>query len=461
MSFASRARHPRTSIWRLTLWFSLLSLVVTALVLTVVYWLTVSERSRQLERNVLLAADTFAGLAASGSDSAAALRRVVDAHARGAANTLLALETGTDMSGNLSEFPRQLSRYPGTGRFPVAVSNLSGDVSVEMARGTWIDVEGGRLIVAQLEADPGEYRRNFLLASALALVMALLLTLMAGYLFNRRQVRRLQSLSEGIEEIQRGRMEIRLPSRGDGDELDVLAGQMNQMLDEIDELLHSVAGATDNIAHDLRTPLSRLRLRIDDIGHELGRTPGNLPVLEKTLGEALADLDQLLETFDAMLELARLEQGALQLEGEPCRLAAIASDVVELLAPVAEERGQQLALQCGGAGDVTGDASLLFRALYNLVDNAIHHAGEGARIALCQRGASIVVEDNGPGIPPAERERVFRRLYRLDQSRNRPGTGLGLSVVRAIARLHGATITLADADPGLSVTLDFAPQETV
>ncbi|GAB3291775.1 HAMP domain-containing histidine kinase [Parahaliea aestuarii] len=439
----------------------MLSLVVTTLVLTAVYWLTVSERDQQLERNVLLAADTFSRLSASGSDGGAALRRVVDAHARGAANTLLALETDTGMAGNLSEFPGQLPRYPDTGRFPVAVSNLSGDASVEMARGTWIDVEGRRLMVAQLEADAGEYRRNFLLASMLALVMALLLTLMAGYLFNRRQVRRLRSLSEGIEKIQRGRMEIRLPSREDGDELDVLASQVNQMLDEIDELLHSVAGVTDNIAHDLRTPLSRLRLRLDEIGNGLGRSSGGTAGLEKTLGDAQADLDQLLETFEAMLELARLEQGALQLDGKSCDLAAIASDVFELLAPVAEERGQQLALQCEDAGAVKGDTSLLFRALYNLVDNAIQHAGEGARITLRQRGTCIAVEDNGPGIPPAERERVFRRLYRLDQSRNRPGTGLGLSVVRAIARLHGATIALADANPGLSVTLDFASQETV
>ena len=457
MLSASGAARTRTSVWRLTWWFTLLSLIVTTLVLTAVYWLTVSERDQQLERNVLLAADTFSRLSASDSDGGAALRRVVDAHARGAANTLLALETDTGMAGNLSEFPEQLPRYPG----PVAVSSLSGDASVEMARGTWIDVEGGRLMVAQLEADPGEYRRNFLLASALALVMALLLTLMAGYLFNRRQVRRLRSLSDGIENVQRGRMEIRLPSREDGDELDVLAAQVNQMLDEIDELLHSVAGVTDNIAHDLRTPLSRLRLRLDDIGHGLEKTSGSTAVLEKTLEEAQVDLDQLLDTFEAMLELGRLEKGALQFEGEPCDLAAIASDVCELLSPVAEEQGQQLSLHCEGAGGVTGDASLLFRALYNLVDNAIHHTGEGARITLFQRGASIVVEDNGPGIPLAERERVFRRLYRMDQSRNRPGTGLGLSVVRAIARLHGATISLADVDPGLSVTLDFASQETV
>lgn len=457
----SRLRNPRTSIWRLTLLFTLLSLIVNTFVLAAVYWLTVTERENQLERNVLMAADTFRQLAALGEDGEAGLRRLVNAHARSAATTLLALESSTGMSGNLSAFPPQLPRYPGTGLFPVAVSNLSGDAGVEMARGTWIAAGDGRLMVAQLETDPGDYRQNFLLAAVLGLALALLLTLVAGYLFNRRQLRRLRSLSEGIEQIQQGHMDTRLPCQSAGDEFDVLAGQVNRMLDEIDELLQSVAGVTDNIAHDLRTPLSRLRLRLDDIGTVLPTEPESDTALQETLDDARADLDQLLQTFEAMLELARLEQGVLTLEGETCDLAAIATDAVELLMPLAEEQGQQLTLRCEGDGRVRGDASLLFRALYNLLDNAIRHAGEGARVSLRQNGASIVVSDNGPGIPAVERERVFRRLYRLDQSRNWPGTGLGLSVVRAIARLHGATITLGDAGPGLSVTLEFAVQESV
>ncbi len=463
MSFASkpRLRYPRTSIWRLTSLFTVLSLVVNALVLGAVYWLTVSERERQLQQNVLLAADTFKRLATLHGGNVEGLRDAIDAHARGAANTLLVLDTGEGLVGNLSQFPPQLPQYPQTGRFPVAVSRLDGGAAVEMARGTWVAVAAGRLMVAQLEADTSSYSREFLIASALALSFALLLTLVVGYLFNRRQLRRLRGLSEGIEQIQRGRMDTRLPSQAQGDEFDVLAGQVNQMLDEIDELLHSVAGVTDNIAHDLRTPLSRLRIRLDEIAAAVEPVGKHAPAVGDTLVAAQSDLDQLLETFEAMLDLARLEQGVLQLEGRPCELADIARDVAELLTPLAEERHQQLALHCGEPGRVTGDASLLFRAIYNLVDNAIQHAGNGASILLAQEGSQIVVRDSGPGIPEVERERVFRRLHRLDQSRTRPGTGLGLSVVRAITRLHGATITLGDAAPGLIVTLEFPTLETV
>lgn len=458
---SSRLRYPRTSIWRLTVLFTALSLVVNALVLGTVYWLTVSERERQLQHNVLVAADTFRQLTALETNSEAGLRRVVEAHARGAANTLLALDAGGQLVGNLSEFPPRLPQYPSTGRFPVAVSRLSGEVAVEMARGTWLEVGAGRLMVAQLEADPGDYRGNFLLASVLALALALLLTLFIGYLFNRRQVKRLRGLSDGIERIQQGRMDTRLSSSGNGDEFDILAGQVNHMLDEIDELLHSVAGVTDNIAHDLRTPLSRIQLRLEDVGAALQGQGERSHPQAQTVAGAQADMQQLLATFDAMLELARLEQGVLQFEGEPCDLAKISTDVAELLGPVAEEKDQHLQVQVTDGSRVTGDPSLLFRAVYNLLDNAIRHAGQGARVTLSQGAAHITVSDNGPGIPEGERERVFRRLYRLDQSRHHPGTGLGLSVVRAIARLHGATITLADANPGLSVTLDFPLEDSV
>lgn len=445
----------RTSAWRLTLAFTLIVLLVNATLLVAVYWLTVSEREQQLQHNVLLAADTFRQLAQVEGDDGESLQRLVASHARGAANTLLALDADGAVAGNLSRLPDALPQYPDTGRFPVAVSGLSGEPAVELAQGTWIAVPGGRLMVARLEEDRGAYRRDFLVASALALALTLLLTLVAGYLFNRYQLKRLHRLSMRLEQIQLGRLETRLPSRAGGDELDVLAGQVNHMLDDIDDLLHSVAGVTDNIAHDLRTPLSRIRLRLEEATAVLARQDAPPAWLVTAMGDNQADLDQLLETFDAMLELSRLEQGILQVEGQPCELATIAADVAELLVPVAEANGQTLALERGAPVVVSGDANLLFRALYNLVDNAIRHAGDGARIVIEQHGCGIAVQDNGPGIPVAEREQVFRRLYRLDQSRQREGSGLGLSIVRAIARLHGAEVSLVDAGPGLRVTLEF------
>ncbi|MBN7796398.1 ATP-binding protein [Parahaliea mediterranea] len=441
----------RTSAWRLTLVFTLIVLLVNAGVLWAVYWITQSERERQLQQSVLAAAATFRQLAQGDAAGSESLRRLIKSRSRHAVDTLLAMETRGQVVGNLSRLPPDLPAYPATARFPLGVADLQGEPSLSIALGTVLPLPDGKLMVARIEGDREQYRREFLLASLIALAIALLVTVVAGLLFNRRIVRRVRLLGEGMARIQSGALNTRLPARAQGDEYDAIARQVNGMLDEIDELLQSVASVTDNIAHDLRTPLSRIRLRLEEASSGAGAAPW--------LDDTLADLDTVLETFEAMLELSRLEKGALHLEGEPCDLAAIAGDVTALLAPVAEEHGQTLHLVCREPGPVRGDPSLLFRALYNLVDNAIKYAGQGARIEVIQGGCKVTVRDNGPGIPSAECERVFQRLYRLDRSRHTEGTGLGLSIVRAIARLHRARVSLGDAAPGLAVTIDFSEQE--
>lgn len=448
MWFADRAQT-QTSAWRLTLVFTLVVLLVNAAVLAFVYWMITGEREQQLRSNVLLAAQTYRQLAGEGNVGSEALQRLIASRARGGANTLLALDTGARVVGNLSLLPAGLPQYPATGTFPVGVSDLRGEASVSMALGTVVALPEGRLMVAQLEGDRQGYREQFLLASGVALLVALVLSLAAGWLFNRRVVGRVRILSERMARIKGGELAARLPAAERGDEYDAIARQVNSMLDEIDELVQSLAGVTDNIAHDLRTPLSRIRLRLEEAGGQAGAPPWLEPVI--------ADLDNVIATFESMLELSRLEKHSLPAGGQPCDLQAIADDVVALLSPVAEERGQVLEWRASGGEPVAGDASLLFRGLYNLVDNAIKHAGDGAHIRVHQAGHQVVVSDNGPGIPAAERERVFRRLYRLDQSRNTGGTGLGLSIVRAVAHLHGAGLTLSDNAPGLTVTLDFSP----
>lgn len=441
--------YTRTSVWRLTLVFTCMVLLVTASVLGIVYWQTLGDRSQQLERNVLVAAQTYSELAASPTLGAEAMQQLVADRTRRSATMVLALQSGGRMHGNLSSLPEGLAQYPGTGRFPVVVSDLQGTATVSIAVGTRLPTPVGTLVVGLIDDDDQQQlQADYLLASLVALFGAMLFTLVAGFLFNLRVVGRVARLGEQMAEVQAGRLDSRLPVSARHDEFDVIAGQINGMLDEIDELLQSVVSVTDNIAHDLRTPLSRIRLRLEEQA-----TTGSEE--QAWLADVMVDLDQVLDTFEAMLELSRMEHGAGKLELRECELHQICSDVVDLLAPVAEAQEQVLTLTLDVPAQVPGDRSLLFRAVYNLVDNAIKHAGPGSTIRVCQDGRQIVVADNGPGIPEADRERVFRRLCRLDQSRHTAGTGLGLSIVRAVAELHHARVVLADANPGLKATLSW------
>jgi len=450
----ARSEFPRTSIWRLTLAFTLIVLLVNASVLAMVYRLTVVERQQQLENSVLLAAQTYQQLAGSATVSADDLRALVSSRAQRAGNMILALESGDSTVGNLSQLPQTVSSYPDISRFPIAVANLQGKTSVDMAIGTVLELHGARLMVGLFDDNQTENRQDFILASALALLASVLITLIVGFLFNRKITGRVMELSGQLAQIKDGDQLSRLPVRDQGDEYDAISCQVNDMLDEIYELLQSVASVTDNIAHDLRTPLARIRLRLEDAASSRGDNT------QPWLQEAIADLDEVLATFESMLEQSRIEKGLQHRALIDCDLQAISRDVVELLAPVAEAEGQTLVLLRQVPAYITGDSSLLFRAVYNLVENAIRHAGTGAKITVEQSALAIRVRDDGPGIPAADRERVFRRLYRLDQSRHTLGTGLGLSIVRAISRLHGAEIMLADAAPGLIATITFSAQST-
>lgn len=449
----ARPELPRTSAWRLTLAFTLIVLLVNTSVLAMVYRLTVVERGQQLEQSVLLAAQTYQQLAGSEAVDAGDLQVLIASRARRSANMILALESGNSTVGNLSQLPPNLPAYPNTARFPVAVANLQGKTSVDMAIGTVLTLQDARLMVGLFDDNQSQHRQDFILASAVALIASVLITLIVGFLFNRKITSRIRELSGQLARIKDGEQLSRLPVREHADEYDAISAQVNSMLDEIDELLQSVASVTDNIAHDLRTPLARIRFRLEDAASSQGNT-------QPWLHEVIAELDEVLATFESMLELSRLEKGIRETALADCDLQVIARDVVELLAPVAEAEGQTLTLFEEAPAPIRGDSSLLFRAIYNLVENAIKHAGAGAAIIVEQSAVQIRVRDNGPGIPEADRERVFRRLYRLDQSRHTKGTGLGLSIVRAVARLHGADIVLGDAAPGLLATMTFTAHST-
>jgi signal transduction histidine kinase len=266
--------------------------------------------------------------------------------------------------------------------------------------------------------------------------------------------RRLNAMSAAAEAIIDGDFSRRIPVRGVNDDLDRLAATFNRMLDRIALLMESLRQVSNDVAHDLRTPLTRLRQRL-----EASRTAATAPERKAAIAGALEDVDAILDTFAGLLRIAQIESGARRAAFRPVDLAALARSVVGDFAPSAEDAGQTLTLQAAEPLSVEGDPELLAQMLVNLVENALRHAGKRAsvtvRVDAGGQGAVVAVADDGPGVPAAERERIFDRFYRLERSRSTPGSGLGLALVAAVARLHGASVALADAAPGLDVQIAF------
>jgi signal transduction histidine kinase len=312
--------------------------------------------------------------------------------------------------------------------------------------------DGYKLLVGddeeRIEALDGTVLRGF----GMAFIGIVILGVAGGYALSGDVHRRLAAISGTAEAIIDGDLARRVPVRGSDDDLDRLALTFNRMLDRIAALMESLRQVSSDVAHDLRTPLTRLRQKLE---------AGLAEPLERgaALESALADLDSILETFAALLRIAQIEGGARRAAFRPCDLAAIARTVTEAFAPSAEEMHRVLTLAAEAPVTVDGDAELLTQMLVNLVENALRHAGSTAIIAVrvVREGAAAIlsVTDNGPGVPAAERERLFDRFYRLEHSRSTPGSGLGLALVAAVAKLHGAEVELLDAGPGLEARVTF------
>jgi signal transduction histidine kinase len=317
------------------------------------------------------------------------------------------------------------------------------------------DLPGGyRLLVGDDDDRSETLQQTVLQGFAWAFAGVVVLGILGGLGLSYAMHRRLAAMSGAAEAIIGGDMSRRIPVRGSDDDLDRLSATFNRMLDRIGALMDSLRQVSSDIAHDLRTPLTRLRQRL-----EATRTLADADARAEAVEGALEDVDAILETFAALLRIAQIEGGARRAAFRPVDLAAAARTVVEAFAPSAEDAGQSLTLEPGGEVVIDGDRELLIQMLANLVENALRHAGPAARVTVATRAdggeAVVAVRDDGPGVPEGERARIFDRFYRLEQSRSTPGSGLGLALVAAIARLHEASVELDDARPGLVVRIRF------
>ena len=293
-----------------------------------------------------------------------------------------------------------------------------------------------------------------LLVGSIAIAIGALVT---GFALSREPAARVNAILALTRQVTSGRFDGRLPVKPRGDEIDRLAEHINVMVARIERLMDSLRQVSTDIAHDLRTPLARLRQRLD----RLQSHPPTAAEFDAAMDDAIAEADGIIETFNALLRIAQVEAGVRRERFRTTDLSALTARICDIYGAVAADAGHMLTLDMDDALQVAGDPDLLTQMMANLIENAINHAPAPARIAVTVQGqadGSVLwrIQDDGPGIPEAEHKNVFRRLYRLNSSRSTPGNGLGLSMVAAIADLHRATVRLDDAAPGLRVSLRFA-----
>lgn len=454
----STANLLRTTTFRLAVLYLGLFTISVMVILGLIYWFTAAYIDRQTNQTILAEVNGLTEQYNRGG--LRALRDVVADRADEPGSGSLYLLTAPDLTpvaGNIIGWPTDAPTPQGWIGFEIAGTSTP-DGRPQPARALSLTLPGNyQLLVGRNMRDRQVFQQRIIAALAWSLVLTLGLGGLGGVLISRSMMQRVEAINRTTTKIMGGSLQERVRLHNTGDEFDQLARNLNAMLDQIEQLMTGMRQVGESIAHDLRTPLTRLRSRLELALIEEHDKEGYRATLQETIAEA----DQLLATFTALLSIAQAESGTLREAFEPVRLGELAEMLGDLYGAVAEETGLHLEVDRKADATVSGNRQLLSQALANLLDNAVKYTPEGGRITLSVRngangaGPALSVADNGPGIPPEHREEVLRRFVRLEQSRSSPGNGLGLSLVNAVARLHGATLTLCDNDPGLRIEIMF------
>ncbi len=365
---------------------------------------------------------------------------------------LLVDPTLSPVAGNLRAWPLEVRARPGWNDI-----NLERDGRLHVTRALVGTLPGGfRLLVGRDVQDRAEVRALIVDSLIWASLGATILAIFGGLLMRRAVLARVETINRTASAIVSGDFSRRVPTQGSSDEFDQLARTVNAMLEQIERLVEGVRNASNVVAHDLRTPLAELRSRLETLLRARPAEP------YEEIQHAVGDIDRIVEIFNALLRLAEIDSGVRRAGFRSVDLALVANELVELYEPLAEEKEIAFTCEAPHAVVVFGDPNLLAQAIGNLVDNAIKAAPRqgtvSLRIARVEDRVDVTVTDNGPGIAESDKTRAVQRFYRGDRASGTTGIGLGLSIVDAIARLHGAILTLNDNHPGLIATLTFDPR---
>jgi len=449
----------KSSAFRITLVYVLLFGLSVSIILGFVYWSTIvyttneTEEAINAELRVLSNAYErrgYPGLVTLLSDRV----RIQRQRPGDSSVYLLVDEQFQTLVGNISSWPRiAQDRKDGWLDFKLD-DNRDGTEGEFTARARTFVIENRyNLLVGQGMRDLENLKDLVGRALIWGLVLTLALGIIGGFMMRQTLSRRLSSINQTARKIMHGDLRMRIATKDSGDEFDELAVNLNSMLDQIEGGMEGVRRVSDNIAHDLKTPLARLKNRVEELRFKVA---GNLDQ-ETSVDQIIHEADGLLSTFNALLRIARIEYSEQRKGFKFVDINSIVYDIEELYEPLIEDKGQSLSVQLSESAEIWADRDMLFQAFANLLDNAIKYTPEKGLISIksIKSGSKWALEigDNGPGIPEDQHEKVVQRFYRLDQSRTTPGSGLGLALVFAVLKVHGMDLAFSDNNPGLKVTV--------
>ena len=451
----------RTSSFQLALLYMVVFATSVFILLAFIYWRTAGFMTAQtdetIEAEIAGLAEQYRSGGVNGLITIIRERVARDPNAKSI--YLLTTDDSLKLAGNLETWPDG-SRSSESGWINFTLNEAVGWRGPErLARARIFEVQGGlRLLVGRDVDDLTNLKKLIEGAINWGMGITLALALLGGFLMSRSTTRRIEVINNTSRRIMNGHLSLRIPTRDTDDDFDQLADNLNQMLDRIVYLMEGIRHVSDNIAHDLRTPLTRLRNQLENTLITVDNDEAR-----EHVGRAVAEADQLLATFNALLRIARLEtRGGSTANMKEVALDELVTDACELYEALSEDKEQDFRQSLEPGVMVEGDRDLLFQMVSNLIDNAIKYTPEEGRIDVVVRldGADAVFEvrDSGMGIPDDEKDQVFQRFYRVSKSRSLPGNGLGLSLVNAVAEIHQGQILLSDtwpdeSKPGLAVTV--------
>ena len=437
--------------FRLALLYAVIFSTSTLLLFYFFYLFTASYMAQQMDNTIQA---EIQGLAERYDDegiqglTALIADRVERQQATGNSIYLLTTYTLKPLVGNLDRWPKNASVTDDWIEFELEINQETNETHLARAKIFRLPGRYGLLVGRDIN-QLTEAKRRIVQALTWGLMIMLLLAFLGGLVLSRRTVRKIERINQTTRSIMSGDLSRRVPLTNRNDDFDQVAENLNQMLDRIQNLMEDIRRVSDSIAHDLRTPLARLRQHLEEARQQEDPNSNSAKYLESSIKEA----DSLLSTFNALLRIARIEAGQIKFGFSEIDYHALIQDIVEFYEPLVEEKQQHLETTLEVGIISWGDRDLMFQAIANLFENAIKYTPEHGNISISlirlNTEAVITISDNGPGIPKAERENVFRRFYRLDQSRSSSGNGLGLSMVSAVISMHNGNIKLQNNNPGL------------